>query len=51
MTKAINKVVALAMNKVVMMLVVSAMMAKHVRGMQMTMTTWTKCLGPLDQKY
>ena len=48
---AINKVVALAMNKVVMMLVVPAMMAKHVSGMQMTVTTWTKCLEPLDQKY
>ena len=44
-TMAINKVVALAINKVVMMLVVPAMMAKHVRGMQMTVTTWTKCLG------
>jgi hypothetical protein len=20
-------------------------------GMQMTVTTWTKCFGPLDQKY
>jgi hypothetical protein len=40
---AINKVVALAvnkvaMNKVVIMLVVPAMMAKHVRGMQITVT-------------
>ena len=50
-TMAINKVVALAINKVVMMLVVPAMMAKHVMGMQMTMTTWTKCLVHLDQKY
>jgi hypothetical protein len=51
MTMAVNKVVALVINKVVMMLVVPAMMAKHVRGMQMTVTTWMKCLGPLDQKY
>jgi Cu/Ag efflux pump CusA len=50
-TLAINKMVALAINKVVMMLVVPAMMAKHVRGMQMTVTTWMKCLRPLDQKY
>jgi hypothetical protein len=36
---------------VVMMLVVPSMMAKHMRGMQMTVTIWTKCFESLDQKY
>ncbi|XP_066341111.1 uncharacterized protein [Miscanthus floridulus] len=41
---AMNKVVALAMNKVVMMLVVPAMMAKHVRVMQMTVPAMTRAV-------
>jgi hypothetical protein len=34
-----------------MMLVVSALMVEHVRGIKMTVTIWRTCFGPLDQIY
>jgi Cu/Ag efflux pump CusA len=51
MTLAMNKVLALAINNVLMMLVVPALMAEHVRGIKMTMTIWRTYFGPLDQRY
>jgi hypothetical protein len=50
MTLAMNKVLALTINNVLMMLVVPALMAKHVRGIKMTVTIWRTCFGALDQR-
>jgi hypothetical protein len=40
MTVAMNKVVTLATNKVLMMLVVPPLMTEHVRGMKTMVTIW-----------
>jgi hypothetical protein len=48
MTLAMNKVLALAINNVLMILVVPALMPEHVRGIKITVTIWRTCFGPLD---
>jgi hypothetical protein len=45
MTLAMNKVLAFAINNMLMMLVLPTLMAEHVKGVKMMVTIWRTCSG------